>query len=362
MVRFPLRAPLVVFALGSVLFSPLSGSASPAPPALQFDAVQVAPEVKGQVDLRSLGRNAGPPIGRLSAQGYVGEVEPNGTTATATPIVGTNVVLRGNVFPNADVDFFSFTAAAGDRLYAAVMTSASANASSDSQLRVFMPDGTTLIEFDEDDGAVGGLSSTIANAALPAAGTYFLQVNHFSATNQLRPYELHFRLQSGAPTPEVEANDTPATANVLPANGWVSGTRNPAAATEQDWYSFTANAGDTVYLSLDLDPERDNVQWNGRLGMGLFGDATNQILVIDDASVGSVANPLSEALYLTVKTTGTYFAFVDSATAATGGPTATYRLSVSIHPATNEGINCTTYTSTNVPQRASQRGWDLKVA
>ncbi len=189
-----------------------------------------------------------------------------------------------------------------------------------------MPDGTTLIEFDDDDGAIGGLSSTIASATLASAGTYFLEVRHFSATNQLRPYDLHFRLQSGAPTPEVESNDTPATANPLPANGWVSGARNPAAATEQDWFSFTAAAGDTVFLSLDLDPERDNVQWNGRLGIALFGDANNQILVVDDASAGSVANPLSEAMFLTVKTAGTYFAFVDSATAATGGPTATYTL------------------------------------
>jgi hypothetical protein len=32
------------------------------------------------------------------------------------------------------------------------------------------------------------------------------------------------------------------------------------------------------------------------------------------------------------------------------GPTATYHLSVSVHPAANQGVNCTTYTSTNVPQ------------
>ena len=53
---------------------------------------------------------------------------------------------------------------------------------------------------------------------------------------------------------------------------------------------------------------------------------------------------------MTVKTAGTYFAFVDSATATTGGPTATYNLSVSVHPATPEGVNCTTYTSTDVPK------------
>ncbi|HQZ61033.1 MAG TPA: choice-of-anchor D domain-containing protein [Dokdonella sp.] len=287
-------------------------------------------------------------------QGYLGDVEPNGTFATATPIPGTNQVVRGNLFPNGDVDFYSFTAAAGDRVYAAMMTSFSAGSSTDSQMSLFASDGTTLIEFDDDNGSFASLSSSIAGATIPAAGTYYLRINDFTAgTTSERPYELHFRLQSGAPTPEVESNDTPATANVLPANGWVSGTRNPAAATEQDWYSFSLNAGDTVYLSLDTDPERDGVVWNGRLGIALFGDAANQILVVDDAGTGDVSpnpNIPSEALFMTVKTAGTYFAFVDSASAAVGGPTATYTLSVSVHPATNEGVNCTTYTSTDVPK------------
>jgi len=287
-------------------------------------------------------------------QGYGGEAEPNGTFGTASPMVGTNLVTRATLFPNGDIDFYSFTANAGDRIHAATITSFSAGSSTDSQLRLLASDGTTLIEFDDDNGSFAGLSSSIAGATIPTAGTYFLQVNDFTAgTTSERPYELHFRIQTGTPTPEVEANDTPATANVLPAGGWVSGTRNPAAATEQDWYSLALNAGDTVYLSLDLDPERDGVVWNGRVGVGLFGDANNQILVVDDAGTGDVLpvpNIPSEALVLTVKTAGTYFAFVDSATAATGGPTSTYNLSVSVHPAANEGVNCTTYTSTNIPQ------------
>ncbi len=289
-----------------------------------------------------------------AGQGYLGEVEPNGTFGTATPIAGTNAVVRGNLFPNGDIDFYSFTATAGDRVYAATMTSFSAGSSTDSQLTLLRSDGTTVIEFDDDNGSFAGLSSSIAGATIPTTGTYYLKVNDFTAgTTTERPYELHLRVQSGAPTPEVEGNDTPATANVLPANGWVSGTRNPAAATEQDWYSLTLNAGDTVYLSLDVDPERDGVVWNGRLGIALFGDAANQILVVDDAGTGDVApnpNIPSEALFMTVKTGGTFFAFVDSASAAVGGPTATYHLSVSVHPATNEGVNCTTYTSTDVPK------------
>ena len=313
----------------------------------------------GVIELPAGAMNSAAPAGRvkpgaLLGQGFGGEVEPNGTFGTATPLASNDVVVRANLFPNGDTDFYSFTAATGDRVYAATMTSFSAGSSTDSQITLLNSDGTTVNEFDDDNGSFAGLSSTIAGAIIAAPGTYYLKINDFTAgTTSERPYELHVRVQSGAPTAEVESNDTPATANPLPGNGWVSGARNPAAASEQDWYSLALNAGDTVYLALDLDPERDGVNWNGRLGVALFGDAANQILVVDDAGTGDVLpipNKPSEALFMTVKTAGTYFAFVDSASAAVGGPTATYNLSVSVHPATNEGVNCTTYTSTDVPK------------
>ncbi|HWS28122.1 MAG TPA: IPTL-CTERM sorting domain-containing protein [Xanthomonadales bacterium] len=342
-------------ALG-VLCGPAALAAAKSQAALEFAPAEVSTDVKGQTAARP-STPALPSVYAPAAplgQGYAGEVEPNGSFATASPLGATNVVARANLFPNGDVDFYSFTANAGDRVYAATMTSFSAGSSTDSQLTLLASDGTTVIEFDDDNGTFAGLSSSIAGATIPANGTYFIKINDFTAgTTSERPYELHLRVQSGTPTPEVEGNDTPAAANALPANGWVSGTRDPALATEQDWFSFTANAGDTVYLSLDVNPERDGVVWNGRLGMGLFGDAANQILVVDDSGTGDTApNPVnpSEAFFLTVKSAGTYYAFVDSATAAVGGPTATYNLSVSVHPAANEGVNCTTYTSTDAPQ------------
>ena len=286
-------------------------------------------------------------------QAMGGEIEPNGYYTQASAIT-SGTTVRASIYPNADVDFYAFTARAGDRVFAAIMGSFSTGSTStnDSQLTLLASDGVTVIEFDDDNGTLGSLSSSIAGALIPSAGTYYLKVNHFSLTNQLRPYELHFRVQSGAPTPEVEGNDTPATANVLAAGGWMSGARNPAGATEQDWYSATLAAGDTVFLSLDLDPERDGVTWNGRLGFALFGDAGNQILVVDDGGATETPTPTipSEALFITVKNAGTYYAFVDSATAATGGLTATYHLSVDIKPAVDEGPVCAIYTSTDVPK------------
>ena len=79
--------------------------------------------------------------------------------------------------------------------------------------------------------------------------------------------------------------------------------------------------------------------WNGRLGFALFGDASNQILVVDDAGAAETPNPLipsgGDVLHgqdrrhlLRVRRFGH---------GAVGGPTATYHLSVSVHPATERG-------------------------
>ncbi|MBK6425872.1 MAG: HYR domain-containing protein [Blastocatellia bacterium] len=268
------------------------------------------------------------------------EVEPNGTFGTATPIAGASARIRGNVYPNADIDFYSFSGTAGDRIFAAVMTSSSSNNSTDSVLDLIAPDGTTVIETDDNDGSFGASSSTIAGRTLAATGTHFLLVRHFSATTQLRPYDLHFRRQTGAPVAEVEANDTTGTAQPLPASGWITGSTSSAA--DQDFYSVALNAGDTVFLSLDLDPERDTVKWNGRVGFALFGTGSSQILVTGD---GGTATPDSEAMFFTVQTAGTYFVHVSVQTGALFG---TYQLSTAVFPRVSPGT-CTTYTSTNVP-------------
>ncbi len=270
--------------------------------------------------------------------GFASEVEPNGTSATATPIAGTSAVVEGNVFPNADVDFYSFTGAVGDRIYAAVMTSFSASASIDSVLDLIAPDGTTVIETDLDDGSFGSTSSSIAGRALTAAGTHFLRVRHNLATAQLRPYRLYFQQRTGAPTPETESNDT-FPGQAIPAGGWISG--STSATTDLDFFAISLAAGDTVFISLDLDPERDTVEWNAQTGLGAFGTPP-LILVVND---GGTATPDSEAYFMTAKAAGTYGVFVG---VPTGGATiGTYHLSVSVFP---DVLTCTTYTSTDVPQ------------
>jgi subtilisin-like proprotein convertase family protein len=292
---------------------------------------------------------------------FVSEVEPNNTSATAQPLTGTNVRLRGNVqfnrvptppVPN-DLDFYSFSGTMGDRVYAAVQTSFSSGGSGlsgDSFLELLDTNGTTILESDDEDGSFNANSSSIAGATLPSTGTFFIKVRHFSATpaSEIQPYDLYLRLQSGSPTPETEPNNNagpPNMPNPLPANGWVSGAIDPAPnppGPDSDVYSIMLNAGDTIYLSLDANPERDGVTWNPRLGFGLFNGF---FLLANDASVTS---PNSEAFFFTVREAGTYLVYVDTAV-STPGPTITYHLSASVHA--QETIRtCTTYTSTDVPK------------
>ncbi|WP_437895895.1 proprotein convertase P-domain-containing protein [Sorangium sp. So ce124] len=268
-------------------------------------------------------------------QELASEVEPNGTASQANAI-SSDTVLRANAVPDGDTDLFSFQAPAGSRVYAAVMT-ASSTASQDADLDILDQDGTTVLETDVFNGSFGGSSPSIAGTPLVAAGTYYARVRVPSANAQLRPYDLHLKVQSGAPTAEVEPNDT--TPQPLPATGWIAGTHTNAS--DVDSYSLSLNAGDTLFASLDQDPTRDLTQFAAALAIGPFGSEFD--IQVDNQS-GPVETPYSDAIFATVKAAGTYRVTV------TGSVTAgDYGLSVSVHPAASS-VGCTTYDSANVPR------------
>lgn len=265
---------------------------------------------------------------------YTTEVEPNGTAATATPLA-SGAAAQGNIYPNADVDVWSFSATAGDRIYAAAITTHSAHGSFDSVLELLASDGTTVIESDADDGTFGTTASSIAGATVPSTGTYYLRIKYAVATNQIRPYRLYLKRQSGSPVAETEPNDV--VPQALPAGGWVSGFVDDA---DSDLFDVALTAGDTLFLSLDLKPDRGGSDFAGRLGLGLFAGT---YLVADDAGA---ATPDSEALAITVSATGTYTVLVEATDVDTGD----YQLSATILPAATEGTTCTTYESIDVPK------------
>jgi uncharacterized repeat protein (TIGR01451 family) len=285
------------------------------------------------------------PAGLVPSGVFIDEAESNDTAATAQPLPSLPVRVRGFLYRapfvagDIDEDVFSFTAAAGDRVYAATMTSWSSG-STDSELDILDVDGTTVLETDDNNGTASTTSSSIAGTLLVTGGTYYVRVRQgtvTSLTGTHRPYDLYVQLQTGTPTAEVEP-----TPNPLPANGWMSGAVDPLA--ESDTFTLTVNAGDTIVAILDLDPERDAPDWNGRLGIGNFN---NFFFVTGDTPVAADTAP-SEALFMTVKTTGTYIIYVQEQVSGTGGgPAATWHLSVFVSPARPR--SCTTYAGTAGP-------------
>ena len=66
--------------------------------------------------------NALPQPAAKQGQALSGEIEPNGYYTQATVISGGNTI-RASIFITGDVDYYAFRALAGDRVYAATMTS-----------------------------------------------------------------------------------------------------------------------------------------------------------------------------------------------------------------------------------------------
>ncbi|HEY8205969.1 MAG TPA: proprotein convertase P-domain-containing protein [Myxococcaceae bacterium] len=266
------------------------------------------------------------------------ETEPNADPASATVISGNRARIRGYALSVSDEDFYRFTGSAGNRVYAATMTADSV-ASGDTVLDLLDTDGVTVLQSDDDNGSFSGSASSIAGAVLPRSGTFFLRVADFGF-GFVSPYDLSFRLQDVASAPEVEPNDTPATAQPFPAGGFVDGVLS--SYTDADYYSINLGAGDTIFLSLDLDPTGAGATNDQRLGFGLFA---GDFLVAE--SSGSFDPRRSAALFMTVKTAGTYVISVDLPISGDPGD---YRLSATVFPRDPVGTACVTYTSTDLPK------------
>lgn len=259
------------------------------------------------------------------------ELEPNGGPADASPI-GNGERVRGSIFPAGDVDYYRFSATVGDLVYARTATEMLGHGG-ETQLTLLDADGTTVIETDLGDGTFS--SSSIAGATIPVSGTFYLRVTHPSPSGETRPYDLYLQLRSGAPVGETEPNNSRAEADSI-AGGYVSGTQSPAGL---DFYAMQLNAGDTLFLSLDFDPERDGLGFNGRLGFGVLGEPGNQYRFGVRNKVPS-GSP-SIAYEITIAKDGTYYAEVNTVDPAEGGPEATYRLSATVLPAARP--SCRTY-------------------
>ena len=274
-----------------------------------------------------------PSIARGSANAFFNETEPNNTVATANVLPDGVTKVTGNIQPTVESDYFAFTAQAGNRVYAATQTafgsvSDTLGLTTDSILTLLASDGTTVLETDDQDGSFGTAASSIAGAMIPTTGTYYLQMRGGGGA-EIAPYELYVRVVNGFPTPEVEPNGSANPPNPIAPSGFMSGA--VSTFSDVDTYSVSLLGGDTVYVGMDHNPERDATTFNGRFSFGPFD---GYMFPVND---GNTTSPNSEAGFFTVRDPGTYFIVVDAVFG-----TGTYNLSVVVFPL-NPTRSCTPF-------------------
>jgi hypothetical protein len=196
------------------------------------------------------------------------------------------------------------------------------------------------LECDDDDGATYtslgspptfiayGLNSVIAGHPLATASDV-VSVNGFGggAVGEAgNPYRLYRHVVPAANLviPPSDPGNTPATAFPVPTSPtpWMIG--ESITAGDADWYKFDANAGEAIFVALDMTPDSpsgshdDLSAWDAVLELR---DGTGALLKTVDGSAtfGSPAPP-AEAFAIRINTSGTYFIVVRHFSAAGTGP------------------------------------------
>jgi hypothetical protein len=266
-----------------------------------------------------------PNVIQAAAPNVTPETEPNSTAVTAQTLnlAAQNVTIVGGSITAGDQDWFKVTVAANSKIWAFVDTGGTQNAgatSRDSQLTVFQSNGTTQVEFDDDDGSgrggdttqETGLASAIAGASLTAAGDYLIKINAFSASGVIDPYRLYIVVTTTAGTAEAEPNDDAATATSIVTNADTVGVRTGAigAAGDLDFYSVQATAGNIIFFSVaagaGLDLEVQLRDTNG----------TTILYTVDSGFANDTEN--AESTSFVVPATGTYYLVVKGFGSETG--------------------------------------------
>jgi hypothetical protein len=234
-----------------------------------------------------------------------------------------------------DRDYYGVAVPAGGRLWALADSGGPRNdatASRITSMRLLQPNLQTEIEQDrgdgtasgEDDTQEGGDAGLIAGRTLANAGQYFLEVSegYLVASNDddpVAPYKLSVAVTTAAPIAEMEPNETAATATPIGTFGGVLLRSATTSAADEDWFQFSASAGDVVMVVADGNPTRDpNNLTQVNIDLQLRGPSPfNEILRSSaNSETPNDPNEIGEGFVFHVFRSGTYYVRVDGA--ATG--------------------------------------------
>lgn len=251
------------------------------------------------------------------------EVEPNGSSATAQPVVmGTQVDCT---LVAGEQDWFSFTTAGGQvRMFA---TPTPGTATLDTQLELWDGAGTAVIAFNDD--CRSGLASDITINL--AAGTYLVKIDGFSATTAgSYAFELGELAAKPFTASEVEPNDTVATPQVVALPAQIDG--NLSGAADQDWYQITLATQSGVYIQTT----EGTTPWVSQHRVEFY-DAAG--VLVPTGTLGGNATDSSGTTYRTSNIrcwpAGTYHVVVKNRSTAptiNPNPTGNYRLEIEVLP------------------------------
>lgn len=247
--------------------------------------------------------------------------EPDGTPAQAKILETGKAQTRLFCPANDAVDWAAWPAQAGQHYQIATLDLGS---ECDTVVRLYAPDGQTLLAQDDDSGP--GWASLVEWTS-PADGTYYVQVIEYRGrTGSDTGYTLRADPAEPRCAPDpYEPDDMPALAAALGVDD-PSQERNFCPAGEVDWAAFEAEAGETYILKThDLGPDVETM-------LALYdADGETQLLTQEPES-----GPTSR-LEWQAPAKGTYLVQVREAQGR-GGPGAVYRLRASRVPLMIEGI------------------------
>ena len=179
---------------------------------------------------------------------YGVETEANNTFGAANPVT-LGALMSGIVNPATDADYFSFAGTNGDFI------SIDADSSGDKcpldpVLTLYSTNGTTVLSSSNDFDQKGSDSRIAFH--LGASGTYFVRISDSGAS---RPCPTSgpgafYTLHVDKAVPEVEANNTRATANAAALGQYRGGIITTGVPTDTDYYSFNASFGDRLIADI----------------------------------------------------------------------------------------------------------------
>jgi hypothetical protein len=232
--------------------------------------------------------------------GQIDESEPNGSPATADPL-GINEWGRGAISPVGDIDFWSASGASANFLVFACAELSGAPGSL-CDLQVLANDGITLIKSDTNFSGFLG-SAAVAGEVIPQSGNVYFRINEDGDDQTIPQYRILYAFLDPAKTaPEIEPNDTAATASPIRAPITTATVKTPGV-NEFDYFRFHVTAGSLMMVILDKDPDRNGVLTDTNYGLYMPDGMT---LVPGGIADNSMANKANATDAVAAPTTGDY--------------------------------------------------------